>query len=275
MLYRVHESPDPLKVEEFEGFTKSLGYSLGTPVDQVVSKDFQRLLKRLNGRPEQRPVASLMLRTMQQARYDTVNRGHFGLAAPVYTHFTSPIRRYPDLVVHRLLRERRLKRFVGDGTSDDRLRHLDEVARHTSELERRAEDAEREVIQWKKVRFMSDKVGDEFAGHIPGVAAIGLFVELLEPFVEGLVHISSMADDYYQYFERKHELRGENNGKRYRLGDMVKVQLVRVDRDHRRIELALVEIIEKVGRQTGRRPSKGAASRRGKRRKGPRRNSKA
>ena len=275
MLYRVHQSPDPLKIEEFEGFATSLGYSLGARSEQVVSKDFQRLLKRLNGRPEQRPVASLMLRTMQQARYDTVNRGHFGLAAPVYTHFTSPIRRYPDLVVHRLLRDRRLKRFVGDGGSDDRLRHLDEVARHTSKLERRAEDAEREVIQWKKVRFMSDKVGDEFAGHITGVAAIGLFVELLEPFVEGLVHISSMADDYYQYFERQHELRGENNGKRYRLGDMVKVQLARVDRDHRRIELALVEILEKVGRQTGRRPSRGAVIRRGKRRKGPRRNSKA
>jgi len=240
-----------------------------------VSKDFQRLLKRLNGKPEQRPVASLMLRTMQQARYDTVNRGHFGLAAPVYTHFTSPIRRYPDLVVHRLLRERRLKGVVEDDASNDRLQQLDEVAHHTSELERRAEDAEREVIQWKKVRFMSDKVGDEFAGYITGVAAVGLFVELREPFVEGLIHISSMADDYYQYFERQHELKGENNGKRYRLGDMVKVQLVRVDRDHRRIELALVEILEKVGQQKDRRPSRGAARHRGKRRKGSKRNSKA
>ena len=273
VLYRVHESPDPLKVEEFEGFTKSLGYSLGTKVEKVVSKDFQRLLKRLNGKPEQRPVSSLMLRTMQQARYDTVNRGHFGLAAPVYTHFTSPIRRYPDLVVHRLLRERRLKSSVRDGAAGDGLRHLDEVARHTSELERRAEDAEREVIQWKKVRFMSDKVGDEFAGCVTGVAAVGLFVELREHFVDGLVHISSMADDYYQYFERLHELRGENNGKRYRLGDMVKVQLVRVDRDHRRIELALVEVLEKVGRQVSRRPSKGAAIRRGKGRKGTKRTS--
>jgi len=144
---------------------------------------------------------------------------------------------------------------------------LGEVARHTSELERRAEDAEREVIQWKKVRFMSDKVGDEFDGYVTGVAAVGLFVELLEPFVEGLIHISSMADDYYQYFERQHELRGENNRKRYRLGDMVRVQVVRVDRDNRRVELALVEILEKVRRQVSRRPSKTAVARRGKRRK--------
>ena len=274
-LYRVHAPPDPLKVEEFEGFTSSLGYSLGRTKEQVVSKDFQRLLKRLNGKPEQRSVSSLMLRTMQQARYDTVNRGHFGLAASVYTHFTSPIRRYPDLVVHRLLRERRLKRAIKDGVPDERSRHLGEVARHTSELERRAEDAEREVIQWKKVRFMSDKVGDEFDGHVTGVAAVGLFVELLEPFVEGLIHISSMADDYYQYFERQHELRGENNRKRYRLGDMVRVQVVRVDRDNRRVELALVEILEKVRRKVSRRPSKTAVARRGKRRKATKRKLKA
>tara|TARA_Y100000588_G_scaffold110301_1_gene120884 strand:+ start:47 stop:685 length:639 start_codon:yes stop_codon:yes gene_type:complete len=204
---------------------------------------------------------------MQQARYDTVNLGHFGLAASVYTHFTSPIRRYPDLVIHRLLREKRLKRSVRDGMSADRLRHLGEVARHTSELERRAEEAEREVIQWKRVRFMSDKVGDDFVGYVTGVAAVGLFVELLEPFVEGLVHISSMADDYYQYCERQHELRGENNRKRYRLGDMVKVQVVRVDRDNRRIELALVEILDKVRRQINRRPSQSAVFRRVKKRK--------
>ncbi len=267
VVYRVHEPPDPLKVKEFERFIASLGYGLGKTKDRIVSKDFQRLLKRLNGRPEQRSVSSLMLRTMQQARYDTVNLGHFGLAASVYTHFTSPIRRYPDLVIHRLLREKRLKRSVRDGMSADRLRHLGEVARHTSELERRAEEAEREVIQWKRVRFMSDKVGDDFVGYVTGVAAVGLFVELLEPFVEGLVHISSMADDYYQYCERQHELRGENNRKRYRLGDMVKVQVVRVDRDNRRIELALVEILDKVRRQINRRPSQSAVFRRVKKRK--------
>ena len=246
-LFRVHESPDPLKIEEFEDFTASLGYSLGAPSEGVAPRHFQRLLQRLRGEPEERPVAFLMLRTMQQARYDVQNRGHFGLAAPSYTHFTSPIRRYPDLVVHRALRETQ----AAASRAASRAAHseaLPEVARHTSEMERRAEDAEREVVQWKKVRFMVDKVGDEFTGYVTGVTAFGLFIELVEHFVEGLVHISSMADDYYTFFERQHELRGENSRKVYRLGDMVKVQLVRVDRDHRKLELALMEVLERVRR---------------------------
>ena len=247
-LFRVHESPDPLKVEEFEDFTTSLGYSLGAPSEGVAPRHFQRLLQRLRGKPEERPVAFLMLRTMQQARYDIQNRGHFGLAAPSYTHFTSPIRRYPDLVVHRALRETRLGARPASARAA-RSEALPEVARHTSEVERRAEDAEREVVQWKKVRFMADKVGDEFTGYVTGVTAFGLFVELVEHFVEGLVHISSMADDYYTFFERQHELRGENSRKVYRLGDVVKVQLVRVDREHRKLELALVEVLERVRRR--------------------------
>ena len=247
-LYRVHESPNPLKVDEFEDFTASLGYSLGAPSEGVTPRHFQRLLQRLRGKPEERPVAFLMLRTMQQARYDIRNRGHFGLAAPSYTHFTSPIRRYPDLVVHRSLRQTQ----AGARGDPSRAAHsgaLPEVARHTSEMERRAEDAEREVVQWKKVRFMVDKVGDEFTGYVTGVTAFGLFIELVEHFVEGLVHISSMADDYYRFFERQHELRGENSRKVYRLGDVVKVQLVRVDREHRKLELALVEVLVRVRRR--------------------------
>ena len=257
-LFRVHESPDPLKVEEFEDFTASLGYSLGAPSEGVAPRHFQRLLQRLRGKPEARPVAFLMLRTMQQARYDIQNRGHFGLAAPSYTHFTSPIRRYPDLVVHRALRETRpgARRAPGRGA---RTEALPEVARHTSEVERRAEDAEREVVQWKKVRFMADKVGDEFTGYVTGVTAFGLFIELVEHFVEGLVHISSMADDYYIFFERQHELRGEKSRKVYRLGDVAKVQLVRVDREHRKLELALVEVLERVRRREAQpRPRKSA-----------------
>jgi len=244
-LFRVHESPDPLKVEEFEDFTTSLGYSLGAPSEGVAPRHFQRMLQRLRGKPEERPVAFLMLRTMKQARYDIQNRGHFGLAVPSYTHFTSPIRRYPDLVVHRALRETRPGvRSVSARAA--RSEALLEVASHTSEVERRAEDAEREVVQWKKVRFMADKVGDEFTGYVTGVTAFGLFVELVEHFVEGLVHISSMADDYYTFFERQHELRGEKSRKVYRLGDVAEVQLVRVDREHRKLDLALVEVLERV-----------------------------
>ena len=246
-LYRIHDAPDPLKVEVFEDFTRSLGYSLGAPSEDASPRDFQRLLRRLRGKPEERPVAFLMLRTMQQARYDVSNRGHFGLAAPSYTHFTSPIRRYPDLVVHRALREMRTGTRAGRQAS--RAERLAGIARHTSEMERRAEDAEREVVQWKKVRFMEDKVGDEFTGYVTGVTAFGLFVELVEHFVEGLVHISSMADDYYRFHERQHELRGENSRKMYCLGDKVAVQLVRVDREHRQLELALVDVLNAVRAQ--------------------------
>ena len=186
-----------------------------------------------------------MLRTMQKARYAPENLGHFGLAASSYTHFTSPIRRYPDLVVHRALRAARhetAQRGAARGVAED----LPEIARHTSEMERRADDAERELLQWKKVKFMADKVGDEFEGYVTGVAAFGLFIELIEHFVEGLVHVSTMADDYYRFVESAHMLRGENTQKAYRLGDKVKVQVIRVNMDVRQIDLGLVEILERV-----------------------------
>ena len=194
----------------------------------------------------------LMLRTMQKARYDTANLGHFGLAAKSYTHFTSPIRRYPDLVVHRTLRALRHGELTEERAREWE-EELPEAARHTSDRERRADEAERELVQWKKVRFMADKVGDEFDGYVIGVAPFGLFVELIEHFVEGLVHISSMADDYYRFVERKHVLHGENTGKTYRLGDRVHVQVTRVDLERRQIELGLVDILESV-RQVGAQP---------------------
>ena len=241
-LYRVHEAPDPKKVEEFEDFATSLGYGLGAPSEGVSPRHFQQLLKRLRNKPEERAVAFLMLRTMQQARYDPSGLGHFGLATETYTHFTSPIRRYPDLVVHRSLKASRAAGKRQRPTTQETER-LHQMARHTSEMERRGESAERESVQWKKVRFMSDKVGDEFTGCVTGVTAFGLFIELVEHFVEGLVHISSMADDYYRFVECQHELRGENSKKVYRLGDLVSVQLVRVDRDHRQLELALTDVL--------------------------------
>ena len=246
-LHRVHEAPDPKKVEEFEAFITTLGYSLAATGQTVRPKHFQRLIDRMKGTPEERPIAALMLRTMQKARYDAASLGHFGLAAEHYTHFTSPIRRYPDLVVHRMLRESRAA--VPDARRDELDEDLPEVARHTSEMERRADEAERELLQWKKVRFMADKVGDEFDGYITGVAAFGLFVELIEHYVEGLVHVSSMADDYYRFVEQKHVLRGENTRKTYRLGDKLRVQVVRVDMERRQVDLGIVEILEAVRRE--------------------------
>jgi ribonuclease R len=259
-LYRVHEEPDPLKVAQFDEFIGSLGYGLGVPLHVVRPRHFQALLQRIAGKPEEKPIAALMLRTMQKARYAPANLGHFGLAFSSYTHFTSPIRRYPDLVVHRLLRLARAG-TIGEAAREDLEEDLPEIARHTSERERRADDAERELVQWKKVRFMADKVGDEFEGYITGVASFGLFVQLVDHFVEGLVHVSSMADDYYRFQEGTHALRGENTRKTYRLGDRVEVQVVRVDEEKRQIELGLVEILEAVRdneRRRGPRRSKAA-----------------
>ena len=259
-LYRIHEPPDPLKVLQFEEFVSGFGCSLGATEKHVTPKHFQQLVEKIRGNPAERPIAFLMLRTMQKARYDAINVGHFGLAAPTYTHFTSPIRRYPDLVVHRLLRE---CRQAGETTvTDERKAELDEdlpeVGRHTSEMERRAADAEREILQWKKVRFMADKVGDVFDGYITGVAPFGMFVELTEHYVEGLVHVSTMADDYYRYREQQHALFGENTRKTYRLGDQVRVQIITVAMDRRQIDLGLEDVLEKVrrdARSRGRRRS--------------------
>jgi ribonuclease R len=247
-LHRVHEPPDLKKVAEFEAFITTLGYSLGGSGGTVRPKHFQKLIDRMKGTPEERPIAALMLRTMQKARYDAAPLGHFGLAAEHYTHFTSPIRRYPDLVVHRMLRESR-RGAVAAPRREELDEDLPEVARHTSEMERRADEAERELLQWKKVRFMADKVGDEYEGYITGVAPFGLFVELIEHYVEGLVHVSSMGDDYYKYSEQEHVMRGENTKKVYRLGDKVLVQVVRVDMERRQVDLGLVEILENVRRE--------------------------
>jgi ribonuclease R len=244
-LYRIHETPDILKIAKFEEFISGFGYSLGAPVTALRPRHFQKLLEKIHGKPEEKPIAYLMLRSMQKARYAPENLGHFGLAATSYTHFTSPIRRYPDLVVHRSLRMARHGEFTPE-TREEWSDELPETARHTSEMERRANDAERELVQWKKVKFMADKVGDEFEGYVTGVASFGLFVELIEHFVEGMVHVSTMADDYYRFVESAHTLRGENTDKTYRLGDKVKVQVIRVNMEVRQIDLGLVEILERV-----------------------------
>jgi ribonuclease R len=252
-IYRIHEAPDPAKVEMFDAFLATLGHSLGAPAGAVRPRHFQQLVGRVAGTAVARPVAFLMLRTMSQARYDTVNTGHFGLAMPAYTHFTSPIRRYPDLVVHRLLRASRRGEVSGprrDTLEDE----LPAVAEHASERERRAADAERELVQWKKVRFMADRIGEEFDGYVTGVSAYGLFVELTDPFVEGLVHLSTLADDEYRYLESARAIHGVRSRRVYRLGDRVRVRVLRVDTDRRLIDLGLASQIDAIVDGTARRP---------------------
>ncbi|MGH9337581.1 MAG: RNB domain-containing ribonuclease, partial [Vicinamibacteria bacterium] len=241
-IYRVHETPDEGRIELFEELIHGLGYRLRSASEKLHPRSFQKLLARVEGKPEERLVSYAMLRTMKQAVYSKDNEGHYALAAPFYTHFTSPIRRYPDLIVHRLLRELREKGPASARRAlekDGRERWLVEAAERSSATERRAAEAERELVDWKKVRFMADKVGEVFEGVVTGVTSFGLYVELLTYFVEGLVHISTLVDDYYHYNEEAHSLKGESTGRIFRLGDRVSVQVARVDQVQRRIELAL------------------------------------
>lgn len=260
-LYRVHERPDPEKVKEFGELVASFGYRVPENLETIRPEDFQRITRQIQGKPEEKLISYLLLRTMKLAQYHEDNLGHFGLAADMYAHFTSPIRRYPDLVVHRALRALR------QGKDEEREawleKKLPEMGRHLSEAEQRATEAERELIEWKKVRFMAGKVGDVFSGYVTGVQAFGLFVELEEVFVQGLVHVSTMTDDYYRFDEKAHRLKGENTDRTYRLGDRVEVQVVRVDLDRRQIDFALVDVLERAGSQgRSRRPPRSRGGRR-------------
>jgi ribonuclease R len=272
-LFRIHEQPDPERVEEFAELVASFGYRVPAHLDAIRPQDFQLILRQIEGKPEEKLVSYLLLRTMKLARYHEENLGHFGLATEMYAHFTSPIRRYPDLVVHRALRGLRQgqkEEFASQLPAD-----LSEMGRHLSEMERRASEAERELVEWKKVRFMTDKLGEVYKGYVTGVQAFGLFVELEEIYVQGLVHVSSMTDDYYRFDERAHALKGENTRQIYRLGDEVEVQVVRVDLERRQLDFALVDVLRRAaeGARKGRAP-RAAAPRRGFRpggRSGPRR----
>ncbi len=249
-LFRIHEQPDPEKVEEFCDLVASLGYRVPAHLEQVRQEDFQRILRQIEGKPEQRLVSYLLLRTMKLARYHEENLGHFGLATEMYAHFTSPIRRYPDLVVHRALRA--LRQGLPSALSQDRLA---EMGRHLSERERIASDAERELTEWKKVRYMSDKIGEVYPGYVTGVQSFGLFVELDGVYVQGLVHVSSLGDDYYAYDERAHTLKGENTGRAYRLGDAVRVTVAKVDLEQRKVDFALADLPERAASARLRPPS--------------------
>jgi ribonuclease R len=248
-LYRVHEQPDPQKVEEFTELVSSFGYRVPTNLEEIAPQDFQLVLRQIAGKPEEKLVSYLLLRTMRLARYHEENLGHFGLATSMYAHFTSPIRRYPDLVVHRSLRALRHRRK--QEAQAELAAALPEMGLHLSEMERRASDAERELVEWKKIRFMADKVGETYPGYVTGVQAFGLFVELEEIYIQGLVHVSSMTDDYYQFNERAHQLKGENTGKVYRLGDRVEVQVAKVDQEQRKVDFALVDVLERAAARRG------------------------
>ncbi|HKK08527.1 MAG TPA: RNB domain-containing ribonuclease, partial [Gemmatimonadota bacterium] len=234
-LFRVHESPDEEKVNRLRELASTFGFHL--PARSVEPRDLARLVEAMDGTPQEQLISTATLRSMKQARYAAQNAGHFGLASQAYAHFTSPIRRYPDLLVHRQLgrwlEEPRAARDV-DG---DRLA---EVARHCSERERRAVEAERDSVDLKKIEFMQRHLGGEFEGTISGVTAFGFFVLLDEFHVEGLVHVSTLEDDYYVFVEEQHALLGQRKRRRFQLGDRVRVQVARVDREARQIDFELL-----------------------------------
>ncbi len=271
-LYRIHERPEPKRVMDFEEIATHFGYSLGLgaiPVKkfpvvdrrrdgrkvrkdlvlarsdlEISSRNYQRLIAKIAGKPEERILSYLMLRSLKQARYSNVNEGHFALAAPAYTHFTSPIRRYPDLIVHRILSHHL-------DTQEPLFENpaLREIGDDTSFTERRAAEAERELIEWKKVKFMQDRVGDEFDALIISTTKFGFFVELTELFVEGLVPIETLGNDRFHYHENGRKIIGERTRKTYSIGDKLRVRLDRVDTVEHKLQFAVAIDAGRSGRK--------------------------
>jgi ribonuclease R len=237
-LYRVHETPKALKLEGLHGFLGELGLQLGGG-ETPTAKDYANLIEKVKDREDAHLIETVLLRSMQLAMYSEKNMGHFGLAFPAYTHFTSPIRRYADLMVHRAIRHLiQNKNATGFRYS---INEMHGIAEHCSMTDRRAEEATRDVIQWYKCEFMQGKVGELYEGTISGVTSFGMFVELDNIYVEGLVHITALPVDYYHFDPVGHRLTGERRGKSFRLGSRVKVKVMRVSVDDKKIDFELVE----------------------------------
>ncbi|GAB4257634.1 MAG: ribonuclease R [Deferrisomatales bacterium] len=237
--YRVHEEPDPEKVEDFRRFVHNFGYTLRGR-QRLHPRDFQDLTRQVQGKPEERMIHHVMLRSMRKAVYSPKNVGHFGLASEAYAHFTSPIRRYPDLILHRHLKAALKKRPPSRKWRQHAAEYLEDACSHLSARERVSEAAEREAVAWKKCQFMADKVGNEYWGFVTGVASFGFFVELEEYFVDGLVHVSGLQDDFYHYSEELQALIGERTRRTFRIGDRLKVRVDRVNVERRQVDFALV-----------------------------------
>ncbi len=235
-LYRIHDLPSEEKLNDLREFLGQLALSLpGGP--KPVAADYAQLLSQIEDRPDRGLIQTVLLRSMQQAMYSSDNVGHFGLAYPAYTHFTSPIRRYPDLIVHRII-----KHMLAGGTAVDldySKSDLQQVGEHCSGTERRADEATRDANDWLKCEFMQDKLGEQFDGTITSVTSFGIFVQLDQIHVDGLVHITALDNDYYHFDPIGHRLHGERSGTVYRLGDRLRIQVAAVNLDDRKIDFVL------------------------------------
>jgi ribonuclease R len=241
-IFRVHQQPDPQKLQDLREILKEFKLTLRGDLEEMRPGELQRVMKSVEGTPEERFLTNIVLRSMKRAFYSEANIGHFALALANYGHFTSPIRRYPDLIVHR-----RLGELLASGPMyGPRLADVERAhplyAAQSSDRERRADEASREVLEWKKVIFMRDKVGQSFAGTVTGVASFGLFVELEEIFVQGMVPVATIGGDFWAFREREHRLRGESTGRELRLGDKVSIELKSIDEDRHQLEFRLLAI---------------------------------
>ena len=241
MIYRIHEEPDPEKIDKFKIFIKNLGYTLKGGNDGIHPKTLLELLEKIKGDKSEKIIQTIMLRSLMKARYSPENKGHFGLSSKFYCHFTSPIRRYPDLLVHRILKKI-LNNELNDNEIERYTSYIDKAAEHTSERERIAEQSERETEDIKKAIYMSERIGLEFEGVVSSVTGFGIFVEL-DNTVEGLVRYENIYDDFYIYDEKNHSVTGERKGKRYTIGDRVLIKVINSNPQLMEIDFELIKKI--------------------------------
>ncbi|MBB6453559.1 ribonuclease R [Salirhabdus euzebyi] len=253
-MHRIHEDPDPAKLQRFFEFIANLGYIVRGTANEIHPKALQKVLEEVKGTQEDMVISKLMLRSMQQAKYDPESKGHFGLSTEFYTHFTSPIRRYPDLIVHRLIRTYAIQKKLDPKTVGHWKDKLPEIAQHSSMMERRAVDAERETDDLKKAEYMKGKIGEEFDGVVSSITNFGLFVELPNT-IEGLVHVSYLTDDYYHFDEQHFAMIGERTGNIFRMGDEITVKCVNVNLEERVIDFEIVGMKPRKERPVKDRPT--------------------